>query len=455
MGHDPARRSIRRRPQPPVPLIVPVAERPSTDGDGVPLGEEREVGCRAFAAIDRVPNQTGGEVPRAGRRLDVGRRLRVKQESCCPFKREPDHWVVPRSYQWIVVDVEDPFRRRLVFAEEDSGRNHHLGREVVAERLDLQRAVDEELVAVRAEIPLVGVDVEAAAQQHPAEPEVVAAHRRMAATVERCCVRAAQELGNEDSGGAVVEQDAVEAAFDQWAPAVEAFGNVRGHVGRVVPELDDHAGWGRRARACGALPSHARGVGRGLSAERRPRRSVPHAGSQAAVYHMAELESRRPRGVVQRASGTSASWREGPCPARTAGWLPSSRPSHCDIGELLRRSQEKRRRNTRTRSARITQRGAVAASCHRRRRSPQPPGAPVGAPDIARAECPSCPVARAQQNGASRAARIRRLVTPCGRVLPDGSSPILRRGGTSYASTSEPAGQTEVQAVWHSRGGAL
>src|SRR6266545_3319894 len=28
-------------------------------------------------------------------------------------------------------------------------------------------------------------------------------------------------------------------------------------------------------------------------------------------------------------------------------------------------------------------------------------------------------------------------------------------GGASYASTSEPAGQTEVQAVWHSPGGAL
>lgn len=53
----------------------------------------------------------------------------------------------------------------------------------------------------------------------------------------------------------------------------------------------------------GALRCQTRGVGRALSAEHRARLSVPHVGSQAVIYHIAELEDRSPtRKVVQRAS---------------------------------------------------------------------------------------------------------------------------------------------------------
>src|ERR1700722_18536608 len=96
------------------------------------------------------------------------------------------------------------------------------------------------MVNASAEVPFVCVDVKATLQQDPAEPEVVASHGRVGATVECCSVKGSEGFPYECTRGNVIEQPPAKATLGQRSPAVDALQYVWGNICRIVPKLDHH-----------------------------------------------------------------------------------------------------------------------------------------------------------------------------------------------------------------------
>ncbi len=146
------------------------------------------------------------------------------------------------SHQWIVIDIEYPFRRLSLLPNKDVSVYHRTDPDVVTQRLHLEPVVAIQWLPIAALVDLIRIDVESTVSVDIAEAKVIASHCRMTTLVERGNVPMAKSSADEGAGRVVVDQDAFESVSREWLPAVKTLADIAGYGGQVVPELYDEPG---------------------------------------------------------------------------------------------------------------------------------------------------------------------------------------------------------------------
>src|SRR5688572_28657431 len=85
----------------------------------------------------------------------------------------------------IIVDVKDAVLSLQVRLPDFCDRHHRAGGDVVAQRLNLEPSVSEDALPIVTQQNVIRIDVESTLREHETHAEIVAAHRRMAASCER------------------------------------------------------------------------------------------------------------------------------------------------------------------------------------------------------------------------------------------------------------------------------